>query len=801
MQAARLPKAQQQATPSQTPANAASHRGEHHLPASSVDELQAGCACQAQWPPDVAGFKEEGADARKCKWYPAVVRSRRGRTLALDYADGGTHSSVPMSLVRLAPVPKPVRKGERTSRRVRGEEVEAIEPDPILPHEPDPILPQQSPPPRAEPEPVAMPCPDATPGSLAPAQTSAASPASPAFPCSACGEGKRAKLARCGSTACVARRVAVQQQRDAALAARERAAEALFVAPRADAAANAAALDALRTLAAPLTQRGKQWPQHVIELPPAVVSQPEELEPEPKRSRPAAASAAATAPMEVEPTRVTHEEDAGPAAAKSDYELQRDDKIARNQQMLVELGILDAKTTLAASSAAAAAAGRKRQQRKLNQPAAGPSRRSSRSSAATGPNEPSDVVTEPPPTGHFVWVRFKVAAGVSEWHRALVIKRTREKSVTCAANGLAVTETRPATAIVQFDSDGSTETITFPEASGELVVEERPPRGSLIEKLARTKQTQAGCGEIRRSITHIQGWDVKAALRYVPPSRVSRPSSAAGAAGGGDTDDADSEEEEGEAARRHRASIRYNRSDLFPVREERWVALAQCTPTAQQEQQAGTPRAAAAAAAPTAEMVPLAMTVTWLSPTAVSFHIEKPSTSVAAVTHQAAAADAPTAAAPMDTSTTSEGGPGERDSMDSHSIDASGSASSAAAAAASPAAAASAAAAVTAAEASVSSLQPLRSEMSINIPPGGGAAGGGGRDICIVDGKVAEACAAANSPHEIACITLWCWATFPAMTTWTVLPGSNRGSSPAAVGFQHNRVDGGWIMQHLPPPQ
>ena len=107
-----------------------------------------------------------------------------------------------------------------------------------------------------------------------------------------------------------------------------------------------------------------------------------------------------------------------------------------------------------------------------------------------------------------------------------------------------------------------------------------------------------------------------------------------------------------------------------------------------------------------------------------------------------------------------------------------------------------AAPAVTAAEASVSSLQPLRSEMSINVPPGGGAAGGGGRDICIVDGKVAEACAAANSPHEIACITLWCWATFPAMTTWTVLPGSfNRGSSPAAVGFQHNRVDGGWIMK------
>merc|ERR1719424_2406497 len=99
------------------------------------------------------------------------------------------------------------------------------------------------------------------------------------------------------------------------------------------------------------------------------------------------------------------------------------------------------------------------------------------------------------------------------------------------------------------------------------------------------------------------------------------------------------------------------------------------------------------------------MTVTWLSPTAVSFRIEKPSTSVAAVTHQAAAADAPTAA-PMDTITKSEGGPGERDSMDSHSIDASGSAS----------------AAVTAAEASVSSLQPLRSEMSINVPPGGGAA-------------------------------------------------------------------------------
>ena len=73
--------------------------------------LVAGSACQAQWPPDVEGFKDEGGDPTKCRWYPAVVRSvSRGLSgksgFELDYADGGYHSDVLAALVRAPRAPK-----------------------------------------------------------------------------------------------------------------------------------------------------------------------------------------------------------------------------------------------------------------------------------------------------------------------------------------------------------------------------------------------------------------------------------------------------------------------------------------------------------------------------------------------------------------------------------------------------------------------------------------------------------------------------------------------------------------------
>jgi hypothetical protein len=473
------------------------------------------------------------------------------------------------------------------------------------------------------------------------------------FPCSACGANKLAKAAVCHSVACVARRSANQQKRDAEAASRAAAADALFVAPRIDTADHAAAVAALNTLTATLmARRGKHWPEHAIEAAsPPTAPQPEELVA--KRSRTAAAAAAtaataaradgaasvAAAPRAAE--AIESQEQVAAAAVgqgKSEYELQREATIAQNQQMLVELGILDAKTTLA-NAGAVAAMPRKKRPRKPKQPPAGPARRSSRSAP---PKARTDIVMAPPPTGHFLWVRFQLESGggATQWHRAQVTRRTAAKTtVTDSANG-SVTKTKPATATVRYESDGSTETIPFPDTSGEVVVEERPPRGALIER-------QPG-GSIRRQLTHIEGWNAKVALRHVPLAPASKPNG-------------------GEARR----VIRSDRSDLFPMREERWVAVAQCSPTNQQP------------AGNETEMVRLAITVTWLSPTAMSFRIEKPTPAAAAVPATAAAAAAV--------------------------------------------------------------LQPLRSNMTINIPAGVGSE----RDICIIDGKAANACADAHSPHEL----------------------------------------------------
>ena len=479
------------------------------------------------------------------------------------------------------------------------------------------------------------------------------------------------------------------------LAAWAAAAEALFVAPRDDAAGNAAALAALETLTAPLTHTNS-FPKHVIAD-----------EPQPKRPKPVEDAASST-PMDVDAVKEAPAAAAPAAAAAevlaptlpdetksqmSEYELAREAKIAANQQMLIELGIVDAKATISAAAAA-----QKKQRAPKKQPAqAGPARRSSRASAgAKAETEENNSVMEPPPTGGYLWVRFTADANKAQpqWHRAMVIKRTNAKSWTQAedwtfdagmddyvASGRVTKEVRPATATVRYLSDGSEETMTFPDTSGDVVAEEPAPSESLIAK-------QPG-GEIRRTMTQLKGWGVKAALRHVPGSAKAP------------------------------ASVRHDRSDLFPQREETWVAVAQCTPQPAQQIEATAARV---------EMVQLRMVVTWLSPTAVSFQIERPT---------------------ADTSSD------ELDASTSHGV----------------------------------SLQPVRSEMTVNIPGSGGT----DRDICIIDDKVVVACATTNSPHALVAILLWCNATFPSISKWVVPTTTN--NPPLAMGFTKNRIDGSWTMQ------
>jgi hypothetical protein len=136
------------------------------------------------------------------------------------------------------------------------------------------------------------------------------------------------------------------------LAAWAAAAEALFVAPRDDAAGNAAALAALETLTAPLTHTNS-FPKHVIAD-----------EPQPKRPKPVEDAASST-PMDVDAVKEAPAAAAPAAAAAevlaptlpdetksqmSEYELAREAKIAANQQMLIELGIVDAKATISAAA-------------------------------------------------------------------------------------------------------------------------------------------------------------------------------------------------------------------------------------------------------------------------------------------------------------------------------------------------------------------------------------------------------------------------------------------------------------------
>ena len=71
--------------------------------AAGVDKLEPGSAVEAQWPPDVADFKESSLDPDGCIWYRATIGKihRARKTFALKYSDGGEHAAVPLSMIRL----------------------------------------------------------------------------------------------------------------------------------------------------------------------------------------------------------------------------------------------------------------------------------------------------------------------------------------------------------------------------------------------------------------------------------------------------------------------------------------------------------------------------------------------------------------------------------------------------------------------------------------------------------------------------------------------------------------------------
>ena len=71
--------------------------------AAAVDELEQGSMVEAQWPPDVAAFKERSLDPDGCTWYRATIGKIHGasKKFALKYSDGGEHAAVPISMIRL----------------------------------------------------------------------------------------------------------------------------------------------------------------------------------------------------------------------------------------------------------------------------------------------------------------------------------------------------------------------------------------------------------------------------------------------------------------------------------------------------------------------------------------------------------------------------------------------------------------------------------------------------------------------------------------------------------------------------
>ena len=81
--------------------------------------LVCGDTVLAQWPPDVAGFIEEGEDSAECSWYKATVTAvgfhNFVRQFALRY-DDGEHDAVPWSMVRML-VPPVAAADDHTTRR------------------------------------------------------------------------------------------------------------------------------------------------------------------------------------------------------------------------------------------------------------------------------------------------------------------------------------------------------------------------------------------------------------------------------------------------------------------------------------------------------------------------------------------------------------------------------------------------------------------------------------------------------------------------------------------------------------
>jgi len=87
-------------------------------PAEQLCDLVCGDTVLAQWPPDVAGFIEEGEDPSECSWYKATIAAVGAddvKEFALRY-DDGEHDAVPWSLVRVF-VP-PVAAADATRRRL-----------------------------------------------------------------------------------------------------------------------------------------------------------------------------------------------------------------------------------------------------------------------------------------------------------------------------------------------------------------------------------------------------------------------------------------------------------------------------------------------------------------------------------------------------------------------------------------------------------------------------------------------------------------------------------------------------------